>query len=64
MDSNITGALKKPKQINGQWRTGYRYDMAALKRNLIVKQNILTHQITIKGNLISLADYKQNFLKI
>ena len=64
LDSNITGALKKPKQINGQWRSGYRYDMAALKRNLIVKQNILTHQITIKGNLISLADYKQNFLKI
>ena len=64
LDSNITGALKKPKQINGQWKSGYRYDMAALKRNLIVKQNILTHQITIKGNLISLADYKQNFLKI
>lgn len=64
LDSNITGALKKPRQINGQWRNGYRYDMAALKRNLIVKQNILTHQITIKGNLISLADYKQNFLKI
>lgn len=64
LDSNITGALKKPRQINGQWRSGYRYDMAALKRNLIVKQNILTHQITIKGNLISLADYKQNFLKI
>lgn len=64
LDSNITGALKKPKQINGQWRSGYRYDMAALKRNLIVKQNILTHQITIKGNLISLVDYKQNFLKI
>lgn len=64
LDSNITGALKKPKQINGQWRNGYRYDVVALKRNLIVKQNILTHQITIKGNLISLADYKQNFLKI
>lgn len=64
LDTNITGALKKPRQINGQWRSGYRYDMVALKRNLIVKQNILTHKITLKGNLISLAEYKQNFLKI
>ena len=65
LDPKNTGAEKAyVVRANAKWKTGYAYDIAALKRNLIVKQNILNHTISIRGDFLSLSDYRGSFLGI
>ena len=65
LDPKNTGAEKVYTiRPNAKWKTGYAYDVAALKRNLIVKQNILNHTISIRGDFLSLSDYRGSFLGI
>lgn len=65
LDPKNTGAEKVyTARPNAKWKTGYAYDIAALKRNLIVKQNILNHTISIRGDFLSLSDYRGSFLGI
>lgn len=65
LDPKNTGAEKVYTiRPNAKWKTGYAYDVAALKRNLIVKQNILNHIISIRGDFLSLSDYRGSFLGI
>lgn len=60
-----TGAYKTYAiRKTAKWKMGYAYDIAAFKRNLIVKQNILNHTISVRGNFLSLGDYRGAFLGI
>lgn len=63
LDVKITGAEKTySNKPNAKWKTGYAYDVAALKRNLVVKESLLNHSISIRGDFLSLADYRSQFL--
>ena len=63
LDPGITGARTPEKgRERTSWRIGYEYDIAALKRNILVKDRILKHTIGIRGDIININDYK-NLIK-
>lgn len=54
LNERNTGAELEPGSKNN-----YRYDLAALKRNIIVRDAIINHKISIRTNFIQIEEFKK-----
>lgn len=54
LNEQNTGAQLEPGSKNN-----YRYDLAALKRNIIVRNSIINHKISIRTNFIQIEEFKK-----
>lgn len=64
LKEDVTGARKLTVQGSVSWKTGYFYDIAARKRNLLIKDGILNHQISLRSNFLEVEQYRNKILNI
>lgn len=60
-NNEITGA-KKTVNNRMKWKTGYDYDIAAFKRNILIKDGILNQKVNVRTSFLELSQYREQIL--